>query len=56
MARNQAIVHQELLALVRRLNADVCVVSDRDYLICISVLTPVTRVVVDWCDSHFLFY
>jgi glycosyltransferase involved in cell wall biosynthesis len=56
MTRSQAGVHQEILSLVSRLNADVCIVSNRDYLMCISALTPVTRVVIDWCDSHVLFY
>lgn len=54
MARDQAPVKMEARALVGRLKADVCIISDWNYVICAPSLAPVTRVVIDWCDSWLL--
>ncbi len=56
MAREQAAPKEEILALVGRYKASACIISNRDYLICLPDLAQVTRVVIDWCDSYALFY
>ena len=57
-----AILHQARAAycdrfgrLVKDLQADACVVSDRSCLFLLSLISGQVRTVIDWCDSHTVF-
>jgi glycosyltransferase involved in cell wall biosynthesis len=56
MAGRQAAVREELLTLVDRYDCGICIISDPGYLFCVSSLSHITRVIIDWCDSATLFY
>lgn len=55
MRREQAQTVAEIREIIRRENAQVCVVSDRGALIALRELRSLVRVVVDWTDSYSLY-